>query len=59
MSGILKRNLFVQEPGSAKGIFERRGVVCVDGGDGMDFDRAEELAIESGAEEVIEVRCVP
>ena len=54
ISGTLRRNLFVQDPGSARGIFERRGIVCVEG-DGMDFDRAEELAIESGAEEVKEV----
>ena len=56
ISGTLRRNLFVQDPGSARGIFERRGIVCVEGGgDGMDFDKAEELAIESGAEEVKEV----
>ena len=56
ISATLKKNLFVQMPGSAKGIFERRGIVCVEGGgDGMDFDRAEELAIESGAEDVKEV----
>ena len=57
ISGTLRRNLFVQDPGSARGIFERRGIVCVEGGGdgGMDFDRAEELAIESGAEEVKEV----
>jgi len=53
--GTLKKNMFVLMPGSAKGIFEKRGIVCVDGGDGMDFDRAEELAIESGAEEVTEL----
>ena len=57
--GTLKKNMFVLMPGSAKGIFEKRGIVCVDGGDGMDFDRAEELAIESGAEEVTEVNIVP
>ena len=58
ISVSLRRNAFVQEQGSSKGVFERRGLVCVDGGDGMDFDRAEELAIESGAEEVKEVKSV-
>ena len=58
ISVSLRRNAFVQEQGSSKGVFERRGIVCVDGSDGMDFDRAEELAIESGAEEVKEVKSV-
>ena len=56
LAGILKKNLFVLAPNDiAKGIFDKRGVVCVEGGDAMNFDKAEELAIESGAEEVKEV----
>merc|ERR1712038_172147 len=31
ISATLKKNLFVQMPGSAKGVFERRGIVCVEG----------------------------
>ena len=56
LASIFKKNLFVIAPkDSAKGIFEKRGIVCVEGGDAVDFDKAEELAIESGAEEVKEV----